>query len=168
STIIGDSIARLLEYFGYNVLRLNHLGDWGTQFGMLIAHLQDIYPEYLQKSPPIHDLSSFYKASKKRFDNEPDFQKRAYQCVVRLQSYDPDIIHAWKLICEVSRRDIDYIYQELEIEIIDRGESFYQSMMKDLVEELEQKNLLIEIRSTTCPESITYIIQSAFSSCKRY
>ncbi len=61
STIIGDSIARLLEYVGFNVLRLNHLGDWGTQFGMLIAHLQDIYPEYKTKSPPISDLLAFYK-----------------------------------------------------------------------------------------------------------
>ncbi len=61
STIIGDSISRLLEYVGFNVLRLNHLGDWGTQFGMLIAHLQDIYPEYKTKSPPINDLLSFYK-----------------------------------------------------------------------------------------------------------
>lgn len=61
STIIGDSFARLLEYAGFDVLRLNHLGDWGTQFGMLIAHLQDIFPEYKTKSPPISDLVSFYK-----------------------------------------------------------------------------------------------------------
>jgi len=61
STIIGDSLARLLEYVGFDVLRLNHLGDWGTQFGMLIAHLQDIFPEYKTQSPPIGDLLSFYK-----------------------------------------------------------------------------------------------------------
>jgi arginyl-tRNA synthetase len=61
STIIGDSLARLLEYVGFDVLRINHLGDWGTQFGMLIAHLQDIFPEYKTKSPPISDLVSFYK-----------------------------------------------------------------------------------------------------------
>ncbi|CAF0920745.1 unnamed protein product [Didymodactylos carnosus] len=144
STIIGDSIARLLEYLGYNVLRLNHLGDWGTQFGMLIAHLQDKFPEYLHNSPPIHDLLTFYKTSKKRFDDEPDFQKRAYQNVVKLQSYDPDIIHAWQLICEVSRRDFEYIYRELDIRIIDRGESFYQPMMEIVVDELEQKQLLKE------------------------
>ncbi len=122
STIIGDSIARLLEYVGFDVLRLNHLGDWGTQFGMLIAHLQDIYPEYKTKSPPISDLLSFYKVksieffyliekqknffqeSKKRFDAEADFKQRAYECVVKLQAFDPDIIHAWKLICDVSRK----------------------------------------------------------------
>ncbi|CAF4993225.1 unnamed protein product, partial [Rotaria sp. Silwood1] len=142
STIIGDSIARLLEYVGFDVLRLNHLGDWGTQFGMLIAHLQDIYPEYKTKSPPISDLLSFYKESKKRFDTELNFKQRAYGCVVKLQAFDPDIIHAWKLICDVSRQDFEYIYKELDTKIIDRGESFYQSRMLDIVKELESKNLL--------------------------
>ncbi|CAF0733152.1 unnamed protein product [Rotaria sordida] len=142
STIIGDSIARLLEYVGFDVLRLNHLGDWGTQFGMLIAHLRDKFPEYKTKSPPIGDLLSFYKESKKRFDNEPDFKQRAYECVVKLQAFDPDIIHAWKLTCDVSRQDFEYIYKELDIKIIDRGESFYQSRMIDVVKELESKNLL--------------------------
>ncbi|CAF4724324.1 unnamed protein product [Rotaria sp. Silwood1] len=142
STIIGDSIARLLEYVGFDVLRLNHLGDWGTQFGMLIAHLQDIYPEYKTKSPPISDLLSFYKESKKRFDSDPDFKQRAYECVVKLQAFDPDIIHAWKLICDVSRQDFEYIYKELDIKIIDRGESFYQTRMIDVIKELESKHLL--------------------------
>jgi len=106
STIIGDSLARLLEYVGFDVLRLNHLGDWGTQFGMLIAHLQDQYPDYKTKSPPIGELLSFYKASKKRFDEEPAFKQRAYDLVSKLQSYDADITHAWQLICEVSRRGL--------------------------------------------------------------
>ena len=83
---------------------MNHLGDWGTQFGMLIAHLQDKFPNYTNEAPPIGDLQSFYKESKKRFDNEEDFKKRAYDCVVKLQSYDPNIIKAWKAICDVSRK----------------------------------------------------------------
>jgi len=120
------------------------LGDWGTQFGMLIAHLQDEYPSYVQQSPPISDLVSFYKASKKRFDNEPEFKKRAYECVVKLQSFDPDIILAWNQICDVSRKEFQYIYKELDIKIIDRGESFYQTMMVDIVDECEKKNLLKE------------------------
>lgn len=66
STIIGDTICRLLEYLGHDVLRINHVGDWGTQFGMLIAHLQDKFPDYLTESPPIADLQAFYKESKKR------------------------------------------------------------------------------------------------------
>lgn len=104
STIIGESMCRLFEFVGYDVLRLNHLGDWGTQFGMLIAHLQDKFPDYLSVSPPIGDLQAFYKESKQRFDTEEEFKKRAYQCVVLLQNKNPDFIKAWNLICDVSRR----------------------------------------------------------------
>lgn len=66
STIIGESISRLLEYLGHDVLRINHVGDWGTQFGMLIAHLQDKYPNFVKESPPIGDLQMFYKVSVSR------------------------------------------------------------------------------------------------------
>lgn len=104
STIIGESISRLLEYLGHDVLRLNHVGDWGTQFGMLIAHLQDEFPDYLTVSPPIADLQAFYKQSKARFDEDEEFKKRAYNCVVKLQASDPDITKAWQMICDVSRK----------------------------------------------------------------
>jgi len=73
---------------------------------MLIAHLQDKFPNYLTVSPPIGDLQAFYKESKKRFDEDEDFKKRAYACVVKLQGFDPDIIKGWKLICDVSRKGI--------------------------------------------------------------
>ena len=109
STIIGDSIANLVEFLGYDVLRLNHVGDWGTQFGMLIAHLKDIFPDYATKSPPIADLQAFYKESKKRFDEDADFKARAYACVVKLQSGQDDHIAAWKLICDVSRKVLIYL-----------------------------------------------------------
>lgn len=84
-------------------MRLNHIGDWGTQFGMLIALLQDKFPNYKTVSPPIHDLQQFYKQSKVLFDSDPEFKKRAYDCVVQLQSMSPDHVQAWKLICDVSR-----------------------------------------------------------------
>ncbi|XP_069826779.1 arginine--tRNA ligase, cytoplasmic isoform X2 [Dendropsophus ebraccatus] len=142
STIIGDSICRLFEFVGHDVLRLNHLGDWGTQFGMLIAHLQDKFPNYLSVSPPIGDLQSFYKESKKRFDEEEEFKKRAYQCVVQLQSKRPDIIKAWNLICDVSRKEFQKIYDCLDIRIIDRGESYYQDKMIAVVKEYEEKGLV--------------------------
>uniref|UniRef100_A0A8C9WDT1 Arginine--tRNA ligase, cytoplasmic n=1 Tax=Scleropages formosus TaxID=113540 RepID=A0A8C9WDT1_SCLFO len=142
STIIGDSMCRLFEFLGYDVLRLNHVGDWGTQFGMLIAHLQDKFPNYLTVSPPIGDLQAFYKESKKRFDSEEDFKKRAYQCVVKLQSKEPEFIKAWKLICDVSRNEFQKVYDALDIEIIERGESHYQDMMTDVVKEFEEKGLV--------------------------
>ncbi|KAF4077607.1 hypothetical protein AMELA_G00210010 [Ameiurus melas] len=142
STIIGDSMCRLFEYLGHDVLRLNHVGDWGTQFGMLIAHLQDKFPNYLSVSPPIGDLQAFYKESKKRFDEDEEFKKKAYQCVVRLQSKEPDFIKAWNLICDVSREEFQKVYDCLGIRILERGESFYQDMMTEVVKEFEEKGLV--------------------------
>ncbi|KAK7130732.1 hypothetical protein R3I94_016018 [Phoxinus phoxinus] len=142
STIIGDSMCRLFEFLGYDVLRLNHVGDWGTQFGMLIAHLKDKFPNYLSVSPPISDLQSFYKESKKRFDEDEEFKKRAYQCVVKLQSKETDFIKAWNLICDVSRNEFQKIYDCLEIRIQERGESFYQDMMTVVVKDFEEKGLV--------------------------
>ncbi|XP_075980334.1 arginine--tRNA ligase, cytoplasmic-like [Anticarsia gemmatalis] len=144
STIIGESISRLLEFLEHDVVRLNHLGDWGTQFGMLIAHLQDKFPDFKKTSPPIADLQAFYKESKKRFDSEEDFKKRAYQCVVQLQAFHPDYITAWKLICEVSRQEFQRIYDRLDVTIIDRGESFYHDRMPKVVKQLKDGGFLEE------------------------
>ncbi|KAF9799594.1 hypothetical protein SFRURICE_018781 [Spodoptera frugiperda] len=144
STIIGESICRILEFLGHDVLRINHLGDWGTQFGMLIAHLQDKFPNYKTHSPPISDLQAFYKESKKRFDEDEEFKKRAYACVVQLQSHQPDYISAWKLICDVSRQEFQKIYDRLDISIIDRGESFYQDRMDVVVKQLKDGGFLEE------------------------
>lgn len=143
STIIGESICRMLEFLGHDVLRLNHIGDWGTQFGMLIAHLEDRFPDYDTVSPPISDLQTFYKQSKARFDEDAEFKKRAYDRVVKLQSGDPKCTRAWTLICDVSRKDFQRIYDRLEVHAEERGESFYQSRMIKVIDELKQKNLLI-------------------------
>ena len=142
STIIGESICRMLEYCGHDVLRLNHVGDWGTQFGMLIAHLQDIFPDYESNPPAIGDLQTFYKASKERFDEDEDFKKRAYEAVVALQSHQPNVYNAWKKICDISRIEFQAIYDRLGISITERGESFYHSLMPSLVEELDRRGLL--------------------------
>lgn len=136
STIIGDSICRLLEFLGHKVTRLNHLGDWGTQFGMLIAHLKDRFPNFANQPPPIGDLQSFYKESKKRFDEDEDFKKRAYAAVVKLQSGDPEHIKGWTEICDISKKEFEKVYAALDIKITHRGESFYQSRMESLVKEL--------------------------------
>ncbi|CAK8684427.1 unnamed protein product [Clavelina lepadiformis] len=144
STIIGDCLANMFEYLGHDVLRLNHVGDWGTQFGMLIAHLTDMFPNYKETSPPISDLQAFYKQSKKRFDNDAEFKKRAYECVVKLQSKDPDFIKAWNLICDVSRKEFQLIYDRLRIgNLIERGESFYHELMPQAIKALEDKGLVV-------------------------
>ncbi|XP_014341501.1 arginine--tRNA ligase, cytoplasmic isoform X2 [Latimeria chalumnae] len=157
STIIGDSMCRLFEFVGHDVLRLNHVGDWGTQFGMLIAHLQDKFPNYLTVSPPISDLQAFYKESKKRFDGEEEFKKRAYQCVVKLQSKEPDFNKAWNLICDVSRKEFQKVYDCLQIKLIERGESFYQDRMTAVVKEFEEKGFVQddEGRKIVFPPSCT-------------
>lgn len=142
STIIGESICRLLEYLGHKVLRLNHVGDWGTQFGMLIAHLEDRFPNYAEVAPPISDLQAFYKESKARFDTDAEFKKRAYDRVVKLQKGHAATVSAWKLICDVSRNDFQKIYNRLDITLEERGESFYQSRMEAIVKELTAANVL--------------------------
>uniref|UniRef100_A0A182XPR9 Probable arginine--tRNA ligase, cytoplasmic n=1 Tax=Anopheles quadriannulatus TaxID=34691 RepID=A0A182XPR9_ANOQN len=144
STIIGDSICRFLEYLGHDVLRINHIGDWGTQFGMLIAHLQDRFPNFQTESPPISDLQAFYKESKVRFDSDEVFKKRAYECVVKLQSGELSYLKAWNLICDVSRKEFQTIYNRLDVKLVERGESFYQSRMEKIVEELKQDGFLEE------------------------
>lgn len=152
STIIGDSIARILEFQGHDVLRLNHVGDWGTQFGMLIAYLREVYPEALTTADAldIGDLVSFYRQAKQRFDTDPAFQDTARQEVVRLQAGAEDTLHAWKLLCEQSRREFQVIYDLLNIQVIERGESFYNPLLPGIVEDLEKSGLLVENQGAKC------------------
>ncbi|KAH9507918.1 hypothetical protein Btru_053220 [Bulinus truncatus] len=139
STVIGDSLSKLLEWVGHDVLRLNHLGDWGTQFGMLIAHLVEKYPNLLEVRPPIEDLQEFYQESKKRFDNDEDFKRRAYDYVVKLQSKDPFTYKAWKIIYDISMEVNNELYKRLGVsdKLVERGESFYQDMMVKLIKDLD-------------------------------
>ena len=152
STIIGDSIARILEFRGYDVLRLNHVGDWGTQFGMLIAYLREAYPEALTTADAldIGDLVSLYKKAKVRFDEDAEFKETARKEVVRLQEGAEDSRHAWKLLCEQSRREFQVIYDILDIELTERGESFYNPFLADIVKELDESGLLVENDGAMC------------------
>ena len=131
STIIGDCLARLFEFLGQEVLRLNHLGDWGTQFGMLIAYMKDSCPAVLkgEASTDLESLMSWYKAAKEKFDDDPAVKARAQKEVVRLQSGDREAMHAWKLICQVSRQGFQEIYDLMGVKITERGESF---LLEDL------------------------------------
>jgi len=146
STIIGDCIARIQEFLGHRVLRLNHVGDWGTQFGMLITHLEEACPEALEAGSalPIGDLVSFYKQAKQRFDQEEEFKQRSRQAVVALQSGDPRATQAWKLLCDQSRQEFEHIYQRLDIVLEERGESFYNPGLPQVVTDLETLGLLVE------------------------
>ena len=152
STIIGDAIARILEFRGYDVLRLNHVGDWGTQFGMLIAYLREVYPEALTTANALDlgDLVSLYKKAKVRFDEDEEFRQTARQEVVKLQAGASDSRHAWKLLCDQSRKEFQVIYDLLDIKLEERGESFYNPFLEDIVNELAEKNLLEESEGAEC------------------
>lgn len=145
STIIGDCLSNILEYLGYDVLRLNHIGDWGTQFGMLLTYLIDEYPDFQSNPPPISDLQNFYRESKAKFDSDEAFKKRAYETVGKLQNKDKEVYDAWKLICDISRTEFSKIYKELNVKnLVERGESFYQDLMVNLMNELNERGVLIE------------------------
>lgn len=144
STIIGDCLARLFEFLGYDVLRLNHVGDWGTAFGMLIAHLKENAPQVLsgEAQTNLSHLVTWYRESKKRFDEDNDFKKRAQQEVVAIQNGDLSSLQAWNIICDISRKAYQEIYDLLDVHILERGESFYNPMLSKVVADLEKKNLV--------------------------
>ncbi|MBF2098842.1 MAG: arginine--tRNA ligase [Gloeomargaritaceae cyanobacterium C42_A2020_066] len=152
STILGDALARLLSFLGHEVLRLNHVGDWGTQFGMLITHLQEAYPEALQTANvlALGDLTSFYKQAKARFDADPVFQEMARQAVVRLQAGDPVALQAWRLLCDQSRLAFQEIYSLLGITLTERGESFYNPYLAEVVADLQTAGLAVEDQGAIC------------------
>ncbi|MCL6435169.1 MAG: arginine--tRNA ligase [Leptolyngbyaceae cyanobacterium HOT.MB2.61] len=151
--VIGDCIARILEFVGHDVQRISHVGDWGTPFGMLIAHLRRTYPEALSctESLDLGDLSTFYREAKKQFDTDAEFREIARQSVVQLQAGDEETLRAWKIVCELSSRSYRKIYDLLGIlPFIERGESFYNPFLPEVVEELEQRGLLVEDDGAKC------------------
>lgn len=144
STIIGDALARLFEFLGQDVLRLNHLGDWGTQFGMLITYMKEHCPAVLkgEEEADLPSLMKWYRASKKRFDDDAVFKTRSQKEVVQLQAGEKDALKAWKIICDISRKGFQEIYDLMDIRLVERGESFYNPHLKEVVEELEEKGLV--------------------------
>ena len=145
STIIGDALARVLEFRGHPVQRLNHVGDWGTQFGMLITHLKQVAPEALETADAVDlgDLVAFYRQAKARFDADEAFQATAREEVVKLQGGDPVSLKAWGLLCDQSRREFQAIYDRLDIALQERGESFYNPTLQAVVDDLQAAGLLV-------------------------
>jgi arginyl-tRNA synthetase len=152
STIIGECLSRLFEFLGCDVLRLNHIGDWGTQFGMLITYMKEHAKSVLSgaEKTDLTSLMHWYKNAKKEFDQDPQFKNRSQLEVVRLQSGDPESIRIWKIICDISRKSFQEIYELLGVTLIERGESFYNPMLKGVVEELEKKGLVTVSDNAKC------------------
>ncbi len=138
STIIGDSIARILGQLGYDVVRQNHIGDWGTQFGMLIEHLIDLGWKDSSEHT-ISDLNALYKESKVKFDSDPDFAERSHQRVVKIQSGDKESIDLWKALTDESKKHFDWMYKRMGVLLCDedyKGESFYNDKLNSEAEKL--------------------------------
>jgi arginyl-tRNA synthetase len=152
STIIGDCLARVLEFRGHPVLRLNHVGDWGTQFGMLITHLKQVAPEALEHPDAVDlgDLVAFYRQAKARFDDDESFQTISREEVVKLQGGDPVSLKAWGLLCDQSRREFQKIYDQLGIRLTERGESFYNPYLQAVVDDLRAAGLLVVDAGAGC------------------
>lgn len=144
SAIIGECLARIFEFLGHDVLRLNHIGDRGTAFGMLLAYIKQFEPDVLngKKEADLTLLSQFYKAAKKLFDEDAVFKKQAQLEVVHLQEGDVATKQAWEVICKATRVGHQVIYDLLGINVIERGESFYTSYLSELIKDLEAKNLI--------------------------
>ncbi|TCP47245.1 arginyl-tRNA synthetase [Tamaricihabitans halophyticus] len=143
SSIIGDAIARLLRFEGHEVIAHNHLGDWGTPFGMLIEHLID--EGWTSDSEhTISDLNGFYQEARKKFDADPEFADRSRTRVVQLQGGDARTLELWQQLVDESTRHFEKVYQLLGVQLRPEdiyGESFYNPYLNEVVEELEAKGL---------------------------
>jgi len=149
STIIGDSVARVLEFLGDDVIRQNHVGDWGTQFGMLLAYLE----ENPITSDELSDLENFYRAAKKRFDESEDFATRARGLVVKLQAGDAECMALWTRFKDISLSHCQKTYELLNVKLTMAdvmGESAYNADLANVVADLKAKGLLVEDQGAQC------------------
>ena len=154
STLIGDALARMLGFLGHDVLRENHIGDWGTPFGMLIEHLVDVGGAENAESFSVRDLNEFYAAARRQFDGDPDFAERCRRRVVLLQSGDPETLRLWQIFVAESRCATPHeVYDLLGVLLTDDdtvGESFYNPLLPVVVDELTAKGLLVEDDGALC------------------
>ncbi|MDN3610629.1 arginine--tRNA ligase [Vibrio ostreicida] len=147
STIIGDAVVRTLEFLGHNVIRANHIGDWGTQFGMLIANLERVQKESGEVSMELSDLEAFYRESKKLYDEDEEFAVKARNYVVKLQSGDQYCAEMWRKLVDVTmiqnQRNYDRLNVSLNRDDV-MGESMYNDMLSGIVADLQKQGLAQE------------------------
>ncbi|MEJ6651584.1 MAG: arginine--tRNA ligase [OM182 bacterium] len=149
-TIIGDSIARILERQGNRVIRQNHVGDWGTQFGMLITFMRESSAE---AGMALADLEGFYRAAKQRFDADSEFADRARESVVKLQGGDPEYLEAWQAFISTSLTHCQAVYDKLNVTLSMtdlKAESFYNPQLEGVVTRLENTGLLKDSDGARC------------------
>lgn len=151
STIIGDAVVRTLEFLGHNVIRANHVGDWGTQFGMLIAYLEKMENEHANNMA-LADLEAFYRAAKQNYDEDPQFAERARGYVVKLQGGDKYCLDMWRKLVDVTMTQNLMAYKRLNVTLSKddvMGESLYNSMLPGIVADLKAKGLAVESEGAT-------------------
>jgi arginyl-tRNA synthetase len=151
TTVIGDALARVLEWQGHKVVRQNHIGDWGTPFGMLIEHLVDERTSGAEAG--VRQLVAFYQAARAKFDADPAFAERARARVVRLQGGDAETLALWRRLIDVSVEHFNAMYARLGVTLRPgdvRGESFYNPVLADVVAELAGKGLARESEGAMC------------------
>jgi arginyl-tRNA synthetase len=153
STVIGDAAVRLLEWLGHDVIRANHLGDWGTPFGMLIEHLLDVGEAEAATELSVGDLNGFYTAARRKFDASEEFQERSRQRVVLLQGGDDATLRLWRLLVTESKRYFMTVYGRLDVRLTESdfvGESSYNDGLAPVVDELDQLGLLRTSEGAEC------------------
>lgn len=158
STIIGDALVRILEFTGTKVIRQNHLGDWGTQFGMLIEYLFEhpdlrAAPEHETGSAAISRLTTLYQQARQRFETDPAFVERARRRVVDLQAGDPETLAAWQELVDESKVYFNDVYQRLGVLLTDDdavGESFYNPKLRETADDLEQRGVAVRSDGALC------------------
>jgi arginyl-tRNA synthetase len=153
TTVIGDSLCRLLDFQGHRVVRENHIGDWGTPFGMLIEHLIDLGEEVGAQELSVGDLDDFYRGARTSFEADEDFRVRSRARVVLLQSGDEETLRLWHLLVGESVRYFDEVYAKLGVLLDDGnivGESFYNPMLTTVVDDLRSQGLIRESDGAAC------------------
>ena len=149
STIIGDALVRTLEFLGHSVIRQNHIGDWGTQFGILIAHMADVG----DTGEVLADLEEFYRCAQQRFNSDQQFAGKAREYVVRLQSGDGEVLRRWERFVDRSLRHCEDVYEKLGVSLKRadvRGESAYNEDLPGVVADLDKQGLLTESEGAKC------------------
>ena len=166
STIIGDCICRMLEFLGHNVIRQNHIGDWGLQMGMLLAIVEELKQKfgakkvvdsksqiYVPSFDKIDEIENLYKDANKRFETDKDFAIKARDFTYKLQNHDMLVTTQWKALSKLTMDDCNEIYKDLNVSLSDedvRGESFYGDKLPSVVEELKNKGVGVESDRAVC------------------
>lgn len=153
TTVVGDALARTLEHLGHRVVRQNHIGDWGTPFGMLIEHLVDVGEDSETARLLESDPNAFYQAARTRFDGDEEFAARARARVVSLQALDEETLRLWRQLVELSKAYFHRIYDALGVTLTDddlAGESTYNDELADICAELEERGIATVSEGALC------------------